>query len=243
MKTKKAIFFSGDALIALMIIMLVLIIAVPRTYNPSTRTSIHSDTMKVLSNLKVGEIDNTQIKALIASGDIEDLNKSILEQIGEFYVTDKNFARATANEILSYLDTDRNIGIWYEKELIASKNSTPIENARNIEVERQIISGIQEGNETTGYSARAYLSSDVQTEYFYFGGYVGDGNISANIEYEGNITGARIEIATNKNFSVYINNNYSGYYESSTSNIIPAQYDISSYLSNFQNGSNTIEFV
>ncbi|MFH0711688.1 MAG: vWA domain-containing protein [archaeon] len=243
MKSKKAVFFSIDALIALIIILMILIIAIPIIKESQTKTKIHSDTMHVLSNLKVGEIDNAQIQTMITDGKIKNANKSLLEQIGEFYVTDKTLARETANEILSYIRTEKNIGIWYANELIASKNSTPIETAKNIEVERQTISGLQTGNDTTGFAARAYLSSDKQTKYFYFGGYIGDGNISSKIEFTGNATDVKIEIATDKDFDIYINEIYSGHYENSTSDIIPVEYNLNSYLSNFQSGSNIIEFT
>jgi hypothetical protein len=243
MKSKKAVFFSIDALIALIIILMILIIAIPTIKQPQTQTKVHSDTMQVLSNLKIGEIDNAQIQALIASGDIENTDKSILEQIGEFYVTDKPLARQVSNEILSYIETEKNIGIWYANELIASKNSTPITTATNIEVERQTISGLQAGNDTTGFAARVYLSSDAQTKYFFFGGYIGDGNISSKIDYTGNITDAKVEIATNKDFDIYINGIYSGHYENSTSDIVPVKYNLNSYLANFQSGSSIIEFT
>ena len=243
MKTKKAIFFSIDALIALIIILMILIVAVPLIKESQTQTKIHSDTMQVLSNLKIGEIDNALIQTMITNGYIKNTNKSILEQIGEFYVTNKTLATEVANEILSYVETEKNIGIWYANELIASKSTTPITEAKNIEVERQIISGLQTGNDTTGYAARAFLSSEIQTQYFYFGGYIGDGNISAKIEFTGNITDAKIEIATDKDFDIYINDIYSGHYENSTSDIIPVEYSLNSYLPNFQSGSNIIKFT
>jgi len=180
---------------------------------------------------------------MITNGEIKNTNKSILEQIGEFYITNKSLAREITDEILSYIKTEKNIGIWYANELIAAKNSTPIETAKNIEVERQTISGLQAGNDTTGFAARAFLSSDTQTKYFYFGGYIGDGNISAEIEYNENITDAKIEIAANKDFDIYINNHYAGHYENASSDFVPAIYDLNSYLGYFQSGSNIIEFT
>lgn len=243
MKSKQAVFFSIDALIALVIILMILIIAIPTMKQSQVQTKVHSDTMQVLSNLKIGEIDNAQIQTMITNGDITDTNKSILEQIGEFHVTNKSLAKEVATEILSYIETEKNIGIWYANELIASKNSTPITAASNIEVERQTISGLQVGNDTTGYAVRAYLSSDIQTKFFYFGGYIGDGNISARIEFTGIATDAKVEIATDKDFDIYINGEYSGHYQNSTSDIIPVQYDLNAYLDNFQSGTNIIEFT
>ena len=57
------------------------------------------------------------------------------------------------------LDTKENIGIWFGSELLASKNSSSYENAENVEVERQSVSGIKEGESVSGFSARAFLTN------------------------------------------------------------------------------------
>jgi len=62
-----------------------------------------------------------------------------------------------------------------------------------------------EGELIAGYSARAFLNNAFRNKYFYFGGYVGDGVISANIDYNGVITSANIELAINKEFELFIN--------------------------------------
>lgn len=199
------------------------------------------DILNVLSSVKTGEIDNVYVKELIFQGKIIDLNKSILEQIGEFYVSDMETAKTLSNEILSNIETKENIGIWYGNDLLASKNSSAIENAKEIEVERQIISGIKQGGSVKGFSVRAYLKSSLQKKYFYFGGYVGEGNLSANIDYNGTIRNAEMEITINKDYDVYVNDIFSGHYEKSVSDFQPARYNLSTYLSNFHQGNNRID--
>ncbi|MCX6748540.1 MAG: VWA domain-containing protein [Candidatus Pacearchaeota archaeon] len=197
--------------------------------------------IKILSSLKVNEIDNQYITSLISDNVITDLNKSLLEQIGEFYITNISIARGIADSVLSSLETKENIGIWYGSTLISSKNSSPIETAKNIEVARQIISGIGGEGSATGFSSRAYLSSSFHTKYFSFGGYVGEGNISALITYNGSLNGVKIEITTNKDFDIYINNLFSGHYEKSASDFTPAEYELNSYIENFHSGENIIK--
>jgi hypothetical protein len=199
----------------------------------------HYDTLRVLSEIKIGEIDNNYVKYLIDNDYISDLNKSVLEQIGEFYVTNITLSKELANYIINYTDTKRNIGIWYGDTLVASKNNTSYEEALNIAIARETISGIREGGNLTGYSARAYLTNNLQTKYFYFGGYVGDGNITIYLNYSGNISFAQLEIGTNKNFSLYINNKNVQNYTASISEFIPIKETIPT--SEFVSGNNILE--
>jgi hypothetical protein len=249
---KKAAFFSADALIALVIIFMTLAVVYPTIRYSNYETPIQSDVTNVLSTLKIGEINkscvNDPINGLIAKGNITDLNKTLLEQIGEFYVKDSDTAKALASCILLDLNTTENIGIWYGNICVwNSTNLTGYNNAKNVIVDRQTISGIIEGKNVTGYSASSYLSSSAQTKYFYFGGYIGEGNISMNISYTGNLTNIMMEITINNDFNVYVNDIYSGHYENSTSEFIPKKYEgnnsLDKYRSNFHSGNNILKIV
>jgi len=221
MLNKKGVFFSTDALIALMIIFLSILIIYPVLESPKKESFIQEDLIFTLSSLKVGEMTNGYVLDLITQGIITDSNKSTLEQIGEFYITDISIARDLAEIMISDFDNEENIGIWYGSTLLASKNVTSIEDSEEIVVGREIISGIQEGESVTGFSARSFLSNSLQTKYFYFGGYVGEGNLSATINYNGDINSASMELAINKNFSLYINGVYNGNFEKSDSSFSP----------------------
>ena len=238
-KKERGVFFSIDALIAIAIILSVILIAYPAIKSSKQETFVHYDLLKTLSVLKTSEIDNPYIQSLISQGYINETNKSLLEQIGEFYVTNPALASSMADSILSSLEINKNIGIWYGNKLISSKNSTPLESAENIETVRQLITGIKEGESVTGFSARAFLTSGSRTQYFYFGGYVGDGNISAQIDYIGNISSAKIELVVSNNFSLYINNIFSGNYPKSASEFSPDSYSIP--IENFASGENIVE--
>lgn len=238
---KRAVFFSIDALIALFIIFLSILVFYPLVKTINQTSFIQGDIINILSSLKIGEIDNSYAQQLIAQGKITDLNKSILEQIGEFYVNDVDIAKNLTDSILSSLNINENIGIWYGNTLLGSKSSIPYASAKNIEVERQIISGIKQGAGVTGFSARAFLSNNMQTEYFYFGGYVGEGNLSARMEYDGNISSAEMELTISDDFQVYVNGNLAGSYTKSPSDFIPQKYSIP--ITDFISGVNTIEII
>ena len=242
MMRKKAVFFSADALIALIVIFTVVLAVYPLAKNKREYSDASSDILKVLSSLKMGEIDNSYARDLISQGKIGDLNKSVLEQIGDFYVNDEPEAGTLAQSVLDSLDIDKNIGIWYGDDMIASASSSSYETSEEVNLDRQVISGIEKGKELKGYSSRVYLSKANGMSYFYFGGYIGDGNITAMINLPGEPLEAGIEIAISKEFDLYINDIFSGHYENSSSPTTPAVYDIDAYINNFNSGINIARF-
>jgi len=161
---KKGMFFSTDALVALIIIVLSILVIYPIMKYSIHESSIPGDTLRVLSSLKIGEINNSYIQELISNNSITDLNKSVLEQIGEFYATDSLLAKSLAEIALSYIDTKENLGIWYGDTLLASKNSTSFEDAKNIDSSSQTISGIEKGKALNGFIAKAWLKNIVEKE-------------------------------------------------------------------------------
>jgi len=234
---KHAQFFTIDALIALTVIILTIMVVVPVLKQPRADSSVSADILQSLSTLKIGEMDSSYLATL----DIQDPDKLVIDQIGEFYITDISIARQLSAEVLSSISPTENIGIWYGAELLASKNITPMETAENVFTERQTISGIGgTGGGVTGFSARAFLSSSARTDYVYFGGYVGEGNISALVEYQGNITSAEIELVINNDFEVYVNETKdSGTFTASANEYTPKSYTLDT--SNFESGTNILE--
>jgi competence protein ComGC len=240
---KRGVFFSIDALIALLIILIVIIIAVPNLKQTKIDSKLDEDILVSLSSISAQNFDNSYVQSLISSGIITEPNKSLLEQIGNFYVTNRTISARIANEFLSTIETKENIGIWLENNLVSSKNNSAMESARQVETSRQIISGVMLGQNITGYSSRAFLSSNVKTSYSYFGGYTGDGNLTLTSEYNGTLTSAQLELAVNKDFQLYINSVYAGNYTKSPSVTSPATYDLSSHISKFHSGVNRLEFI
>jgi len=241
MLNKKAYFFSLDALIALAIILSIILVLNPVKPKKQVEMDLQEDMISVLSSIKIGEIDNAYVQQLISEGTITDLNQSILEQIGEFYASGMPEANLLAQDIIDNLNFDEEIGIWFNNELLASKNSSPIEDAKQIWTARQLISGIEKGAGAKGYSARAFLSRASRVKYFYFGGYIGDGNITAKLSYSGTIKDAQIEATFSNDFDLYINGNYVNHY-SPVDILTPMKINLSSVLSYFSPEDNYIEF-
>jgi hypothetical protein len=154
---KRAVFFSIDALISMIIIFITIIIIAPLVYYSSYESFLEEDIIISFSSLKIGEIENDLVKELILQGDIKELNQSILEALGELYVKDITLSREVAQSLLEQLNLSENVGIWYDEDLLASVNITSFDSAEEVKVERQIISGIKKGEETKGFIAKAWL--------------------------------------------------------------------------------------
>jgi hypothetical protein len=155
---RRGIFFSTDALIALVVVFALVILFLPFYSFEMPMTSIHYDLLDGFSSLKIGEIDNNYVKQLISSGKITDVNKTVIEQIGEFYSSNIDDAKALTHELISNINSSENIGIWYGDDLLASINDTSYESASKVTVARQTISGVQKGNVSKGYVAKSWLS-------------------------------------------------------------------------------------
>ncbi len=241
---KRGIFFSIDALLSFTIILAIILLIVPMIKINKYESQISRDILLSLSSIKVGEISDNYVQSLV-SANILDSNKTAIDQIGILTITNETLARALTSILLQNIDLKENLGIWFSGKLIYSSNSSAYETANNIDTERYIVSGLGGLNNTevvSGYSARGFLSSTYRTKYSYFGGYVGDGNITSTIEYSGNIASAELEIAINSNFTLYINNLSAGNFQESQSEFTPQKYDLTPHLSKFISGKNSIEF-
>lgn len=236
-KNKKAYFFSLDALIALIIIVGIVFSAKPSVEQDKYETYVQQDLVDVLSSISASDLSSTYAQALIANGTITDTNLTILEQIGQLYANSKPEAEYLTSELLSSLDANSNVAIYFDDYEIASVSQIPISEAENVYTARQIISGIQGGTASTGYSSRAFLVAENKIDYFYFGGYVGEGNVSLFLGE--NVQSVEVEGIFSANFDVYINNHYT---KRHYPGLTPYYFNLNNYSEYFSSGNNTIEF-
>jgi len=250
---KRGVFFTIDAVLAASIIVIA-IIAASSYYIKETKTEtidyLAHDTIRVLTNLKVSEIDNAYTAELIAEGNITRLNNTILEQIGEFWSEDEMVqASKFAGNITGALIPERlGVGIWVDNELIYSRNK-PI--TKGLVSSKKLISGIAKEKPIDGYTARAILTginSKRTNAYVYFGGYEGDGNLTKRLTLPSNlidVKNASLELDVGADFNLYINDIPSGSYVKGSAgggDMLADKWNISSaYFDNFQAGNNLIK--
>lgn len=239
MRNKKGYFFSLDAFIALAVILAVIIFIKPPVKEINYQENIQADLLDTLSNLQIKDLNNTYAENLRNNNEITEGNQTVLEQIGEFYAKgDDAHAEGLADSVIDYVNINKNIGLFFNNDTISVHANLSYNNSDTIYTSRQIISGIQDAGTARGYSSRAFLSSENKVDYFYFGGYIGDGNITVRID--GDLVGANIEGMFSKDFAVWVNDNYVDTYYPTAN--VPFNVSLADYTGFFINGANNISF-
>ncbi len=257
-KQKKGYFFTIDALVAIIIIIGFLFLFNPTPKLASPEVETHFDTLEVMSGLSIQEYaqkksdeGNNYWKNLIQDKTIKNLNYTLLEQLVEFYALgDTTNLNLLSEDVFDDLSYDGNIGLWFEDELIYLRNNAPYEDSNEIHVARQITTGMKKpvtGGNVTGFMVHAKLSKSLDSEYFYFGGFVGQGNITAKMHYEGIINQSYFEGVVSDDFDLYVSQDDQNWVQLSKScngnpgETAPIKCDIST--ENFQSGDNYLKFV
>ena len=260
----KAFIFTMDSIIAISIVIMMIFAA--SYFNFETVMSekgyeklnyVADDTLNLLSYLKVYEARNTPtIKGLIGNGTLtdRDLNKTVLDLIASlWYGGNTSIAGNISKEILENLGNDTCVGLWVENQTIYSSCNV---SAQDVAVSSRIESGYQAGRPAYGFIARAFLTSikgKKDSAFVYFGGYVGEGNIcrKINISNFNSIIETYLEVDPGTNFSLYINNKFSGNFTKSSGGggkmradkwIVCNDTYNPKYCLNFTTGSNLISF-
>lgn len=252
---KKAYFFTLDVLIA--IVLLISVISVIHLYSDSTQkiekeTYYASDLIDILSTIKISELTDTDLVQIINQTNQTYANMTILDYVGRLYLTDqkKPAEWLLANLSGGLFSNEFGFGVWIEgtnesKEIYSNNFSE----GTTLITSKQMITGIEETKPIEGFNSKIFLTGinkQLSSYYAYFGGYIGDGNISKKIILPSSfdtITKAYIELNAGSDFYLYINNVFSGRYNITSGDVIADNWTLgSSYLSNFQAGDNTVMF-
>jgi len=235
---KKAAFFTIDAILGLAIIFGVLLLIRPSVSEIYSPQYVQADLLNSLSSVSIGDLNNSYAEYLREStSKIDNPELSVLEQLGEFYALSDNDGELLAKNILENLSLRDSIGLYFNGDEIAIENSSSFDDAVEVWASRQLISGIQNGSSVTGFSSRAFLSSLNKQDYFYFGGYNGDGNLSLLLQ--GDILSVDIEAVFSGNFDLYVNDIFTEGHNPTIA--VPYVFNLDDYMGNFIDGNNLID--
>ncbi|MEM4703378.1 MAG: vWA domain-containing protein [Candidatus Pacearchaeota archaeon] len=253
MKSKKAYFFTLDALFAL-IILLAVILLIPYTHISTVpekyRTGfLQEDMLKILSTIKTKDINNTAIQGNLSQLDLtvqEALEErdTLLETITKVWASNvtnslnatQNITEAFFSKVFSEQD---NIGLFFmrgdELDIIFIRNNTPWNTGKDIVTAQKFASGVEFGQPLGGYSGRAYLYRKWREKFIYFGGYVGDGEITQRFTLPANVNVSEFVIeaairtfngTSGDTFKIEINDRFIDNYEIATSEIKPLKISL-----------------
>jgi len=242
---KKGAFFSLDALIAVMILLMALatITYVQTKGFDQPQTSYYaSDLVEILSSVKLEELPTE----IVENYSLEKLNRTIMEQVLRWEVEGNSAGEDLLDSILEgVVPPPYEVGVWMEE--VNAVYSSGSGNGEELFSAKRMISGLERERDVDGTAARALLSNiDERTssEYAYFGGYEGDGNVTKIVSLpSGSYDEMEIEMNAGGNFDLYINNNFVGSYSGSSG------YDADTWLFSgveltyLQTGDNEFKFI
>jgi len=148
MVMKKAQFFTMDAVLAVSIILVTIVLMSSEYISERDESNIYflsNDIMDVYSNLKVKDSINDYVKSLIANGSIVNINNTILEQIGEFWSENRSglASRFVVNITRDHIRDIFGFSVLVDEEVIYADNKS-INN--QLISSKRIISGITSDN-------------------------------------------------------------------------------------------------
>jgi hypothetical protein len=206
---KRAIYYTMDALLAgfLLIGAILMMMHQPSLEKKlEQKIFISQDILNAISEMKIYELNNSFITAQVANGNITDTNITIIEQAGYFWT--RNYT-SKAIILLEYVLNDslpenHGITIALANDTLMFKN---LSSKKTLVTSNRMISGVEQGKPLSGASGSAYLKkiSNKKTSAFaYFGGFVGQGNISFFIDT------LPTDLSPNKTTNIYLEGDFAG---------------------------------
>jgi hypothetical protein len=210
---RKAQYFSVDAIISTVVMLLGLLLALSIHVKEPEAASVEQysqDVMNIISSVKLSEINSSYITELYNSGQIDDLNRTLLEEAGFFWAANKtDIAEKLLNVTQDIIPAHIHLSVFIGDEIVFGSMYT--EQPSTLISSKRMISGIQKDKPVRGFSTQVQLSSfDWRTSYsyYYFGGFVGQGNITVRLVLPDNIiniSSAYLELDSSNNFTLSVN--------------------------------------
>ncbi len=164
-KRKEGLFFTIDALIAAIVLITSLLLITSSYVSEQPRTVINhasQDLLNVISEIRLGEINNTLIQEMYTNGSITDLNQTVIEQLGEFWANDElQLANSLAQNVTAGILPDTyGYSIVINNETIYTTTKQVTNTLVN---SKKILSGIQKAKPIKGFVSKARATSIKKT--------------------------------------------------------------------------------
>ena len=173
-------------------------ISMEEAFNSSFSQSIIQETILTESDLENSVVENAAL--LYGEGEVEKAEK-IMEEFSEIIPGDYGFEVVFEDE--------------HGREVIYGRGDR--EDADVVGRSARMVSGVSRDRSPRGYMSTASIgqAGAENSEYFFFGNYIGEGNISAMMELpeHDKITSVYTEVDAGSNFSIEINGMDAGDYE------------------------------
>ena len=253
--SRRGIYFSIDALIAVIIILTAMVLMSkysPPAQQQGQQVILAQDLSGTLSTITVQGSTNTLVRRLVANGTIDSLqyNSSLLDYIAELWSKNETFL---ASQVLDNITSGIPLGQYSVEYSVGGDNlytygSTS--GSRSITRTSRLVSGINKSQPVRGFISRMQFSPNLNrttSSYVYFGGFTGQGNITAIMENLPNdisnstITNLTMEASAESAFNMLVNGYNCGSYLGSQTGNTSSLYDLMPCESSITPGNNTFE--
>ncbi|NQU98677.1 VWA domain-containing protein [Candidatus Woesearchaeota archaeon] len=189
---KKGIYFTLDAFFSTMLLLIGIILITKFTFQEISTEQmdmVSKDLLVALGEIKVGEINNPWVESLINNSVIVNPNSTVIEQVGTFWSLNTSLGDERAQNLIGILiegliPSIYSMNVTMGGETIYSQIAKPGD-PLNLVTSRRMITGVAEGEVAEGSSSSAYIrkiKNKRTSSYIYFGGFIGQGNITVFID-------------------------------------------------------------
>lgn len=213
----RGMYFSMDAFLAVALLITGVILftqLTPSTVDQGTLDYTSKDVLHALHTMKVSSIQNSWVQNNVADENFTG-NYTLLQQIGELWALDRfGEAEYLAGIVLNdSMFEGVSVQILYENDIVFERIFSSRDDADVVSVDTKLLTGVAKGRPVSGVSGTAYLQRirDKRTSKFlYFGGFVGQGNITGILELPADvnstdITNAYLEVDAVQSFDFEVN--------------------------------------
>ena len=242
----KGVMFTFDSLFALLLVATIIPLILLFPSNPEIATQSVSfqaeSAVDSFSKLTIRNVINEQVIADLYSQNkigIGDLDRPVIEVVAQFWssndTTNETIARNITEKIISgLLPNNTHWSMSLEGDTLFDTGG---EIKKTSVTGRRVASGYFKGVQSEGFVASLFLTSlggKKASSYFFFGGFVGQGNITLKIDdivNGSNVSDIYMEMNTGGNFTLYANNVPCGTFNATPGNFSVDNWTVPSCIS------------
>ncbi len=267
---KKGFYFSFDAFLAIFLLLtgLFIVLDIPDTgFEPGFATFedagvVAEDYVSLLSTREFENAFNSSYRGSVVEEtglESSEFEGSVLEVVGSLVVHGEE--DVAENVLETFFEDFEKDGYGFSVVFGEGEDSTTVYSTEEGEDSRDVlssssrmVSGVEMNRSTRGYTASASVSEagTQLSEYFFFGNYVGEGNLTGLVELPSDVdvSSVDMELSASDSFDLFVNGEYVESFTAGGQGFYPEKYDICNSESlredlcySLDSGENSFELV
>ncbi len=218
---RKGLAFSIDSLFALAVVTAIVPVLMVVSFHQSEEKIFSflqteaEDSIDVVAKLRIADVrQENVINGLFSRGILSDsdINSTLIETLGSFWASENATLVEAANNVSKEI-IGRIIPASVDWRLTIDDEhvyNSSINISRTLALSKRVLSGVAKGKASSGFMASAFVKGieKMSSSYFFFGGFVGQGNMTVvvrDIPQNSQINSVYLELNSANNLSLYAN--------------------------------------